>query len=242
MEPSCCFAARSWLTLCDPIDCSPPGSSVHGVLQARILEWVGSALPQGIFPTQELNLGLLRCRQILYCLSPQESPWSRASLPSAALLSTPQCTVRHLLSKQRIREINYLERATPPLNTGQCDRNGRCSKHIHRKTGEGSLTMDRHIQVTEKVIVYGLQFAQHGFWFCGLQTPTLIHLTALDVSILCVCVCVLSHFSRVRLSATSWTGARQAPLSMAFSRQEYWSGLPCLSPGDLGTCLPMQET
>ena len=32
--------AQSCLTLCDPVDCSPPGSSVHGILQARILEWV----------------------------------------------------------------------------------------------------------------------------------------------------------------------------------------------------------
>ena len=32
---------------------------------------------------------------------------------------------------------------------------------------------------------------------------------------------------------TPWTGAHQAPLSMGFSRQEYWSGLPCPSPGDL---------
>ena len=34
-------------------------------------------------------------------------------------------------------------------------------------------------------------------------------------------------------SATLWTVARQAPLSMGFSRQEYWSGLPCLPAGDL---------
>ena len=39
--------------------------------------------------------------------------------------------------------------------------------------------------------------------------------------------------SRVRLFATLWTVAHQAPLSMGFSRQEYWSGLPFLSPGDL---------
>ena len=32
--------AQSCPTLCDPVDCSPPGSSVHGILQARILEWV----------------------------------------------------------------------------------------------------------------------------------------------------------------------------------------------------------
>ena len=42
------------LTLCNPMDCGPLGSSVHGILQARILEWV--VLLQGIFLTQELNL------------------------------------------------------------------------------------------------------------------------------------------------------------------------------------------
>ena len=45
--------------------------------------------------------------------------------------------------------------------------------------------------------------------------------------------CVLSHFSRVQLCTTLWTKAHQTPLSMGFSRQEYWSGLPCPPPGDL---------
>ena len=45
--------------------------------------------------------------------------------------------------------------------------------------------------------------------------------------------CVLGHFSCVWLFVTLWTVAHQAPLSMGFSRQEYWSGLPCLPPGDL---------
>ena len=44
--------------------------------------------------------------------------------------------------------------------------------------------------------------------------------------------CVLSCFSHVQLFVTLWTVAQQAPLSMGFSRQEYWSGLPCLSLGD----------
>ena len=48
----------------------------------------------------------------------------------------------------------------------------------------------------------------------------------------CSCACVLSHFSCVWLFATPWTVAHQAPLSMGFSRQEYWSGLPCSPPGD----------
>ena len=43
-------------------------------------------------------------------------------------------------------------------------------------------------------------------------------------------VCALSH---VRLFVTPWIVAHQTPLSMGFSRQEYWSGLPCPPPGDL---------
>ena len=43
----------------------------------------------------------------------------------------------------------------------------------------------------------------------------------------------VKSLSRVRLSVTPWTVAHQAPPSMGFSRQEYWSGLPFPSPGDL---------
>ena len=42
----------------------------------------------------------------------------------------------------------------------------------------------------------------------------------------------VKSLSRVRLFATLWTVAHQVPLSMGFSRQEYWSGLPCPPPGD----------
>ena len=53
------------------------------------------------------------------------------------------------------------------------------------------------------------------------------------VVIHCSIVCVLSCLSRVQLFLTPWTVAHQAPLSMGFSRQEYWKGLPFPSPGDL---------
>ena len=46
-------------------------------------------------------------------------------------------------------------------------------------------------------------------------------------------MCILSHFSRVWLCMTLWTMTQQAPLSTGFSRQEYWSGLPCPPPGHL---------
>ena len=51
--------AQSCPTLCDPMDCSSPLNSVHGIFQARILEWVVICLLQGIFLIQGLNLHLL---------------------------------------------------------------------------------------------------------------------------------------------------------------------------------------
>ena len=43
------LVAQLCLTLCDPMDCSPPGSSVHGILQARILEWIAILFSPGSF-------------------------------------------------------------------------------------------------------------------------------------------------------------------------------------------------
>ena len=48
-----------------------------------------------------------------------------------------------------------------------------------------------------------------------------------------MCACMLSHLSQGRLFATLWTVAHQAPLSIGFSRQEYWSGFPSPLRGDL---------
>ena len=42
-----CVQAQACLTLCDPVDCSPPGSSERGILQARILEWVAITSSRG---------------------------------------------------------------------------------------------------------------------------------------------------------------------------------------------------
>ena len=49
------LATQSSLTLCDPMDCSPPGSSVHGILQARILEWVAISFSRGSSQPRDLH-------------------------------------------------------------------------------------------------------------------------------------------------------------------------------------------
>ena len=68
------LVTQSCPTLCDHMGCSPPDSSVHGILQARRLEWVAISFLREIFPTQGSNPCLLHCRRILCLLSHQGSP------------------------------------------------------------------------------------------------------------------------------------------------------------------------
>ena len=65
---------QSCLTLCNPMGCSPPGSSVYGDSPGKNTGVGCHALHQGIFPTQGLNPDLPYCRQIPYHLSHQRSP------------------------------------------------------------------------------------------------------------------------------------------------------------------------
>ena len=66
--------------------CGPPDSSVHGILQARILGVGSHSLLQGIFSTQRSNLGLSHCRWILYHLNHQGSPVRRTKGSNLYLL------------------------------------------------------------------------------------------------------------------------------------------------------------
>ena len=71
-----CLVAQSCLTPCDPMDCSLPGSSVHGDSPGKntgVGKNTGDLL-QGIFPTQGSNPGFTHCRWILYHLSHQRIP------------------------------------------------------------------------------------------------------------------------------------------------------------------------
>ena len=77
LVPRCsmlCLDAQSCPTLCDPMDCSPPGSSVHGDTSGKNTGVGCHSLLQEIFPTQGSNPGLPQCRQTLYQLNHQGSP------------------------------------------------------------------------------------------------------------------------------------------------------------------------
>ena len=90
----------------------------------------------------------------------------------------------------------------------------------------------------------GLYFIiQSGTVFCGLLLYPIATSAAAASLTWIVLLLLLSHFSHVRLFVTPWTTAYQAPSSMGFSRQEYWSGVPLPSPLDCAVisklaCLP----
>ena len=64
----------SHVELCNSMECNLPGSSVHGILQTRILGWVAITFSKGSSPSRDQTLASCICRQILYCLVHQESP------------------------------------------------------------------------------------------------------------------------------------------------------------------------
>ena len=76
--------------LYDLMDCSTPGSSVHGILQARILEWVVISFSKGIFLTLGSNSGLPHCRQTLLS-EPPGNPWYVVSIFKPEENHVPRC-------------------------------------------------------------------------------------------------------------------------------------------------------
>ena len=84
--------AQSCPTLCDPMNCSPPGSSVHGIFQARILAWVAICYARGSsLPRDRTHLSCVSCidRQILY-------PW--ATWEALLVTYLPKCNLLIFLS------------------------------------------------------------------------------------------------------------------------------------------------
>ena len=87
------------------MDCSPPGSSIKGILQARTLQWVAIFFSGGIFPTQGSKPSLLHRRQILHCLSQQGSPKKVGLLCNS--LPKPQDTAHSLAKVNTLEFLAY---------------------------------------------------------------------------------------------------------------------------------------
>ena len=98
------------------MDCNPPGSSVHGNSQGKNTGVASHSLLQGIFLTQELNLGLPHCRQILYHLSHQFSSVTQScpTLCDPINCSTPGLHVHHQLPEFTQIHVYWVSDAIQP--------------------------------------------------------------------------------------------------------------------------------
>ena len=92
---NCAVCTQSYPTLHDPMDCSPPGSSVRGICQARILEWVAISFSRGFFPVRDgTQVSCISCigRQI-FTAEPPEKPHKQWLTQIAVI---PQAFVKNL--------------------------------------------------------------------------------------------------------------------------------------------------
>ena len=98
----CCLVPQSYPTLWDPMDCSLPGSSVHGISQARILEWVAIFFSWGSsWPRDQTHVFCID-RRVLYSLSHQGSPsWS-----VKIHYNVPQASLHHISHLQNTWETH----------------------------------------------------------------------------------------------------------------------------------------
>ena len=83
---------------CDPMDCSPPGSSVHGILQARILEWVTMPSSRESSEPRELNPCLLLGKQVLYDWATREAQRSKCQPENG--------TLSYMLRRNWVKEMS----------------------------------------------------------------------------------------------------------------------------------------
>ena len=160
--------------LCNPMYCGPPGSSVHGILQARILEWVAMPSLKG-------------------SSRPRDWTWVSCITGDSLLLNHGGSPI-YTYAAAAAKSLQSCPTLCNPIDSSP----------------QGSPVPG--ILQARTLEWVAISFTMHESEKWKLKVKSL---------------------SPVWLFATPWTAAYQAPPSMGFSRQEYWSGLPLPSPGDL---------
>ena len=168
--------AQSCLTLCDSMDCSPPGFSTHGVFQARILEGVAISLSRGSSPHRDWT-------QVFHIEGRHFTLWA-----------TREWECHSIAAAAAAKSLQSCLTLCDPID------------------GSPSGSTVPGILQARTLEWVAISFSNAWKWKVKVKS-----------------------LSRVRLLATSWTVAYQAPPSTGFSRQEYWSGVPLPSPHSIAT-------
>ena len=238
------------------MDYSLLGSSLHGMLHgllpARLLcSWnspgkdtgVGChSLLQGIFQTQGLILGLLHCRQIVYRLSHQGSPVTYEAIcdPSTSLCTCPPPFKNiylfiYITATSLIQGRHDLVVARSMWDLSSPARDWTCIAPIARQVVNHWTT--REVAAAAKslqscpTLCDPIDGSPPGSPIPGILQARTLEWVAISFSNAWKWKVKGKSLSCVGLFGTPWTVAYQAPLSMGFSRQEYWSGVPLLLQG-----------
>ena len=111
LKDVCVYAKllQSCLTLCDPMDCRPPGSSVHGILQTRIMEWV--AMPSSRDVIIQYMFNFIRHYQtftiFISCTQVMRTPFNSTSSPMFHIVSFSCCSHNWFLWVSRVFQNFY---------------------------------------------------------------------------------------------------------------------------------------
>ena len=227
-----CLVTQSCLTICDPRDCNPPGSSVCEILQVRTLEWV--AMPSSRGPSQP------RDRTQVFCNVGWFFPlWVTREAHESIEESSDKC---HKTEGFYRKEGGGKEFSSDQLLS-------RVWLFVTPWTAarQASLSITNSWSLPKPMSTESVMQSNHFILCCPLLLLPSIFLSirvfsnesALRIrwpkyfSFNIIRKREWSHSSCVRLFATPWAVAYQAPPSMGFSRQEHRSGLPFPSSGDL---------
>ena len=124
------LVAQLCLTACNPMDCSSPGASVHGILQARILEWVAISFSRGSsWPRVQTYISYVSCigRWVLYHLSHRETPNNSRDILNRVKSQVPLASTMNHYPKQScetFQDTDYNRAATAlhvALGPDQCE-------------------------------------------------------------------------------------------------------------------------
>ena len=200
-----CVCAQLCLTLCNPMDCSPPGSSVHGISQARILKWVAIPYSKGSSQLRDGTQVSCNGRQIFFFFT----------------------TEIHLLFRNiHIHLVDYnLSKAKPGYHSFINFPTSYDHQHfllIPQHKLESDNCQDRYRELLSSPYILDYESFEDRLLCVLHRRDGQIIVGAVRKQLLLL----LSRSSRVRLCATPETAAHQDPPSLGFSRQEHWSGLP----------------
>ena len=208
-----CLAPQSCPTLCSPMDCSPPGSSVHGDSPGKNTGVGCHALLQAIFPTQGSNPGLPNCRQIIIWASRE---LSIIFLPRARLVCMMIYTVstRWLRGKESTRQFRGQRRCrvSPWVRRTPWRRKRQPTPIFLTGKSHGERSLAGYSPWGRRV---GHDWAHTHEWMARTSYWCLTHPSSGSISQWTGKWKLLSH---VLLFAIPWTIQ-----SIEFSRPEYWS-------------------